>query len=73
MIHRKFNHINAVRNCKVMRGAWELVVDQGLFAQRNTAPSHDGAVFVGETDQISSQRSPLVKVRTFFKDKPTWE
>jgi DNA invertase Pin-like site-specific DNA recombinase len=57
----------------VPRNAWQLVVDQGLFAQRNTAPSHDGAVFVGETDQISSQRSPLVKVRTFFKDKPTWE
>ena len=24
-------------------------VDQGSFAQRNTAPSHDGAVFVCET------------------------
>jgi hypothetical protein len=25
-----------------------LIVDQGLFAQRNTAPSHDGAALVGE-------------------------
>jgi hypothetical protein len=40
----------------VPRGAWELVVDQGSFAQRNTAPSHGGAAFFGETHQISTER-----------------
>jgi site-specific DNA recombinase len=34
----------------VLREPWKLVVDQGHFAQHNTAPSCDDAVFVGETD-----------------------
>jgi hypothetical protein len=32
----------------VARQPWQLVVDQGLLAQRNTAPSSDGAALVGE-------------------------
>jgi len=31
------------------RGAWKLVVDQGSFAQHNTAPEISGAVFLGES------------------------
>ncbi|HEX3357314.1 MAG TPA: recombinase family protein [Tepidisphaeraceae bacterium] len=38
------------------RGAWKLVVDQGSFAQHNTAPSHDGAVSVGEIHQNLQKR-----------------
>ncbi len=38
------------------RGAWQLVVDQGSFAQSNIAPSCDGAMFAGETHHLSSQR-----------------
>jgi hypothetical protein len=31
------------------RGAWKLVVDQGSFAQHNTALEISGAAFVGKT------------------------
>ena len=31
------------------RGAWQLVVDQGSFAQHNAAPEISGAAFIGET------------------------
>ena len=39
------------------RGAWQLVVDQGSFAQRTTAPAIAGAVVVGETHQTSTKWS----------------
>jgi site-specific DNA recombinase len=55
------------------RGAWQLVVDQGSFAQRNTAPEISGAVLAGETHAHLNKRCFLDKVRTFFKDNPTWE
>jgi hypothetical protein len=38
------------------RDAWQLVVDQGSFAQSNIAPSCDGAIFAGETHHDSRQR-----------------
>jgi hypothetical protein len=37
------------------REAWKLVVDQGHFAQHNTAPDISGAAFVGETDPVLEQ------------------
>ena len=40
----------------VPRGAWQLVVDQGSFAQSNIAPANAGAMFAGETHQISNRR-----------------
>jgi len=38
------------------RDAWQLVVDQGSFAQSNTAPAIAGAVFAGETHHDYLQR-----------------
>ena len=55
------------------RDAWQLVVDQGSFAQSNTAPAIAGAVFAGETHHDSLQRSLLDNIRTFFKNNPTWK
>jgi hypothetical protein len=54
------------------RGAWKLVVDSGSFAQHNTAPGNPGAVWAGETHQISWEWSLLEQIRTFFKDNPSW-
>jgi hypothetical protein len=58
-------------------------VDQGLFAQRNTAPSCDGAALVGENHpdcnsaeipgQSSNTTQILRTLKAFFKDNPTWE
>jgi hypothetical protein len=39
------------------RGAWQLVVDHGSFAQRNAAPQICGAAFVGETHPITTKWS----------------
>ena len=55
------------------RDAWQLVVDQGSFAQSNIAPSHDGAMFAGETHHFTIERKLLDKLRTFFKDNPSWK
>ena len=55
------------------RGAWELVVNAGRFAQQLVAASHDAATLVGEPDQHRLKRSLLVEVRQFFKANPTWE
>jgi site-specific DNA recombinase len=38
------------------RDAWQLVVDQGSFAQSNIAPALAGAIFAGETHHDSRQR-----------------
>jgi hypothetical protein len=37
------------------RGAWQLVVDQGRFAQANAAPRTGAASSVGETDVITTK------------------
>ena len=55
------------------RGAWKLVVDQGVFGQRNAAPEMSGAASIGETHHVQNQRCGLDEVRTFFKANPTWE
>jgi hypothetical protein len=55
-------------------------VDQGSFAQRITAPPHGGAVRVGETrhvlhvaeNPIHGSNGLNDRLRTFFKDNPTW-
>jgi site-specific DNA recombinase len=38
------------------RDAWQLVVDQGSFAQSNIAPAIAGAIFAGETHHDSRKR-----------------
>ena len=38
------------------RGAWQLVVDAGRFAQTNAAPLTGAAAFLGETDQTTTKR-----------------
>jgi site-specific DNA recombinase len=38
------------------RGAWQLVVDQGSFAQHNAAPAIRGAAFLGKTHHDSPKR-----------------
>ena len=55
------------------RDAWQLVVNQGSFAQSNIAPAIAGAIFTGETHHDSRMRSLLDNIRTFFKNNPTWK
>jgi uncharacterized protein YuzB (UPF0349 family) len=55
------------------RDAWQLVVDQGSFAQSNIAPAIAGAIFAGENHHDSIKRSLLDNIRTFFKNNPTWK
>jgi len=38
------------------RGAWKLVVDQGVLAQHDIAPSDDGATPVGENHHVLNKR-----------------
>ncbi len=38
------------------RGAWQLVIRQGSFAQHNTAPALAGAVFLGKTRDVVLKR-----------------
>jgi hypothetical protein len=45
-------------------GAWQLVVDQGLFAQRTPAPAMAGAVVDGKTHQTSTKWSQRDTSRT---------
>jgi hypothetical protein len=57
-------------------------VDQGHFAQHNTAPSCDDAAFVGETDHHlkpaesmlprSNPSELLASLKEFFKNNPSW-
>jgi hypothetical protein len=55
------------------RGAWRIVLGQRSFAQDSVAPDISGATFPGETRLTLQQRRLLDKVRTFFKDNPTWK
>ncbi|MGD0464976.1 MAG: hypothetical protein ABSB74_21030 [Tepidisphaeraceae bacterium] len=65
------------------RKPWQLVVDQGPFAQHNAAPSCDDAAFLGEKSpglQLAENTLPrstpaalFSAVRDFFKDNPAWE
>ena len=55
------------------RGAWQLVVDSGRFAQHNPAPAIAGAGSAGETGQICKMRSTWDSLRTFFEANPGWE
>jgi DNA invertase Pin-like site-specific DNA recombinase len=65
------------------RKPWQLVVDQGSFAQHNAAPSCDDAALLGEKSpglQLAENTLPrstpaalLSAVRDFFKDNPAWE
>ena len=59
------------------------LVDQGSFAQHNTAPEISGAVFLGESrlyatkccgeDEIRTRELLLASLIDFFKDNPAWE
>ncbi len=48
----------------IPRGAWQLVVDQGSFAQHDAAAGVPAAASLGETHQISTMRRAWYHVRT---------
>jgi hypothetical protein len=55
------------------REAWKLVVDQGHFAQRTTAPSCDGAALVGETNHPLQQAESIGQYSNLFQGQPDVE
>jgi hypothetical protein len=55
------------------RDAWNIVLDQGSFAQSPSATPLGVALGDGETRLDLKKRRLLDSVRTFFKDNPTWK